>query len=297
MSEHDRRDAAGIRETTGNGGLSRVEVVSALGTAEVYLHGAQVTQWQPSHAAAPVLWMSAHSSYDPAKPIRGGIPVCFPWFGAHDSDRAAPAHGFARLSDWTLTQAAARDDGETSLRFELAGERLSEAWPFRFRAALEVIAGATLTVALEVENRDDQPFTYEEALHTYFGVSDIFAISISGLERTTYLDKVGAGGERTQDDQPIRFTGETDRVYLETTAACVIDDRGLRRRIAVSKEHSRSTVVWNPWIAKAHAMADFGDDEWPGMVCVETANVGDAAVHLLPGERHRMTVRLAVEPY
>ena len=110
-------------------------------------------------------------------------------------------------------------------------------------------------MSLEVENRDDKEFTFEEALHTYFTVSDIAGVSISGLERTPYLDKAGGSTERTQDDTPIRFTGETDRVYLETTATCSIDDPGLQRRIVVSKENSRSTVVWNPWIAKAHAMA------------------------------------------
>ena len=120
-------------------------------------------------------------------------------------------------------------------------------------------------------------------------------MTISGLERTPYLDKAGGLTQRTQDDMPIRFSGETDRVYLETMATCSIDDPGLQRRIVVSKDNSRSTVVWNPWIAKARAMQDFGDEEWRGMVCVETANVGVAAVPLAPGERHRMTVSLAVE--
>ena len=277
--------------------LPRLEISTAACTASVYPHGSQVARWQPSHSAAPVLWMSEHSFYDPAKPIRGGVPICFPWFGPNAGDPAAPAHGFARLSDWTLVEAVERTDAQVSLAFALEGERMSPAWPFRFRAAFEVLMGPTLTMALEIENRDEAAIGYEEALHTYFTVSDISAISISGLERTTYIDKVGGSPERTQDDAPIRFAGETDRVYLDTTAACVIDDPGLRRRIVVDKQHSRSTVVWNPWIAKARAMADFGDGEWPGMVCVETANVGDAAIRLAPGERHRMTVRLAVEPY
>ena len=150
-------------------------------------------------------------------------------------------------------------------------------------------------MSLEVENRDEREFTFEEALHTYFAVSDIADVTISGLERTPYLDKVGGLTQRTQDDMPIRFSGETDRAYLETMATCSIDDPGLQRRIVVSKDNSRSTVVWNPWIAKARAMQDFGDEEWRGMVCVETANVGVAAVPLAPGERHRMTVSLAVE--
>ncbi len=139
---------------------------------------------------------------------------------------------------------------------------MSAPWPFRFRAIYEVVIGATLSMSLEVENRDEKEFSFEEALHTYFAVSDIADVTISGLERTPYLDKAGGLTERTQDDLPIRFSGETDRVYLETMATCSIDDPGLQRRIVVSKDGSRSTVVWNPWIAKARAMQDFGDEEW-----------------------------------
>jgi glucose-6-phosphate 1-epimerase len=284
-----------VRVVEGPGGLPRLDIATPVATAQAYLHGAHLTHWQPSHAKAPVLWMSEHSLWQDAKPIRGGVPICFPWFGPHRSESSAPAHGFARLLDWTLAGAVERD-GAVAVTFALDGARLSEVWPFRFRAEYEVVVGATLAMSLEVENRDRIGFSFEEALHTYFAVSSIADVSIAGLERTPYLDKAGGLTERTQDDTPIRFTRETDRVYLETAATCSIDDPGQQRRIIVSKDNSRSTVVWNPWIAKARAMADFGDEEWRGMVCVETANVGAAAVRLAPGERHRMTVSLAVEP-
>jgi glucose-6-phosphate 1-epimerase len=284
-----------VRIVEGHGGLPRLDIATPSATAQVYLHGAHLTHWQPSHAKAPVLWMSEHSLWQDAKPIRGGVPICFPWFGPHRSESSAPAHGFARLVDWTLAGAVDRD-GSVAVTFALDGARLSEVWPFRFRAEHEVVVGSTVTMSLEVENRDEVGFSFEEALHTYFAVSSIADVSIAGLERTPFLDKAGGLTERTQDDTPIRFTSETDRVYLETTATCSIDDPGLQRRIIVSKDNSRSTVVWNPWIAKARALADFGDEEWRGMVCVETANVGAPAVRLAPGERHRMTVSLAVEP-
>ena len=284
-----------VRIVEGPGGLPRLDIATPAAAAQAYLHGAHLTHWLPSHAEAPVLWMSEHSLWQDGKPIRGGVPICFPWFGPHRSESSAPGHGFGRLVDWTLAGAVERDDQSVAVTFVLEGARLSEVWPFRFRAEYEVAVGSTLTMSLEVENRDDTGFSFEEALHTYFRVSSIADVAISGLERTPYLDKVGGLAARTQDDQPIRFSGATDRVYLETSAACSIDDPGLQRRIIVSKDNSRSTVVWNPWIAKARAMADFGDEEWRGMVCVETANVGAAAVRLAPGERHRMTVSLAVE--
>jgi D-hexose-6-phosphate mutarotase len=286
---------ASVKIIEGPGGLPRLDIATPAATAQAYLHGAHLVRWQPSHAQAPVLWMSEHSLWQDGKPIRGGVPICFPWFGPHPSTPSAPAHGFARLVDWTLAGAVERDDRSVAVTFALEGARLSELWPFRFRAEYEVAVGSTLTMSLAVENRDDAGFSFEEAFHTYFAVSSFGDVSIAGLERAPYLDKVGGLTERTQDDAPIRFSGETDRVYLETTAPCWIDDPGLQRRIIVSKDNSRSTVVWNPWIAKARAMADFGDEEWRGMVCVETANVGAAAVRLAPGERHRMTVSLAVE--
>ena len=286
---------ASVRLVDGDGKLPRLAVSTAACTAEVFPHGAHVARWQPAHANAPVLWLSDHSFWEDRKPIRGGVPICFPWFGPHPSSSGAPAHGFARLLDWTLVEARDSEDGSVSLIFVLEGEELSPLWPCRFRAAFSVSFGRTMTMALEIENRDVRPLTFEEALHTYFTVSDISQVTIAGLERSRYVDKAGGMTERAPDGSLVRFTGETDRVYLDTSATCVIDDPGLRRRIEVAKEHSRSTVVWNPWIAKARAMQDFGDEEWRGMVCVETANVAEAAVQLQPGERHRMAVSLAVE--
>ena len=286
---------ASVKLLEGDGTLPRLAIATDACRAEVFLHGAHLTRWQPAHATSPVLWLSDHSFWEDRKPIRGGVPICFPWFGPHRSDSSAPAHGFARLLDWTLVEAVDSQNGGVSLTFALEGQDLSPLWPFRFRAAFSVEMGETMTMALEVENRDVRPLSFEEALHTYFSVSDISQVTISGLERSPYLDKVGGTTQRAADDSPVRFTGETDRVYLDSSATCVIDDPGLRRRIEVAKAHSRSTVVWNPWIAKARAMQDFGDGEWRGMVCVETANVAEAAVQLQPGERHRMTVALAVE--
>jgi glucose-6-phosphate 1-epimerase len=150
-------------------------------------------------------------------------------------------------------------------------------------------------MALDVTNRDDVPFTFEEALHTYFSVGHIERVALTGLERTDYFDKVAGSARRGQPDEPIRFHGEMDRVYLDTGAACVIHDPGMKRRIRIAKSGSRATVVWNPWIAKARAMPDFGDLEWPGMLCVETANVEGAAVRLEPGHTHRMTASIDVE--
>ena len=274
--------------------LPRLDVAGRHGTAQIYLHGAQVTAWQPVHARHPVLWMSAHSSFKPDKPIRGGVPICFPWFGPHREDKTVPAHGFGRLTPWTLCDARETPDGTVHLTLQLEDDNASPVWPHYFHADLRLSIGRTLTLALFVDNPDHIAFSFEEALHTYFSVSNIEQVSVSGLENTEYLDKVSASGQR-QGAEPIRFTGETDRVYVNTQSPCVIHDPGMKRRITIAKRGSDSTVVWNPWVQKARAMADFGDDEWPGMLCIETANVGDAAVTLRPEDRHTMTAEISVE--
>ena len=170
----------------------------------------------------------------------------------------------------------------------------SAAWPHAFAASYRVTIGSALTLALEVSNPGGDAITFEEALHTYFAVRDVRAIQITGLEDTDYLDKVGGTTQRNQGTEPIRFTRETDRVYLRTEAASTLHDPGHGRRIVVRKSGSAATVVWNPWVDKARAMPDFGDDEWPEMVCIETANVNVHAITLAPGARHTLSATIEV---
>lgn len=285
-----------VRAEIGPGNLPRLVVKTRLGGGTVYFQGAHVAAWHPAAASEPVLWMSDDSYFELGKPLRGGVPICFPWFGAHASDPKAPGHGFGRLRDWNLIEAVESADGAVTLALELASDKaLTPLWPHAFRAVHRITMGATLTMALEVTNAGPDAFTFEEALHTYFAVRDVRHVSITGLERTDYLDKVTAFERKNQGGEAIRFTGETDRVYLNTTATCVIDDPGARRRIALRKTGSDATVVWNPWIAKALAMPDFGDDEWTEMVCVETCNVNVHARTLAPGASHTMTAIIEVE--
>jgi glucose-6-phosphate 1-epimerase len=285
---------SGVSLGPGRGGLARVRVDAPRGQGEVYLHGAHVTDWHPA-GHAPVLWVSRESQFTDGRPIRGGVPICFPWFAAHATDAAAPAHGFARIRPWRFVDASA-DGDRIDLRFgwgddEDTGRSL---WPHPFAAEYRVGFGKHLSLALDVTCTGRAPIEFESALHTYFAVSDIRSVTVTGLAGTEYLDKVAGFTRTRQGDAPIAFDGETDRIYLDTEAACTIHDPGLDRRITVSKGGSLSTVVWNPWIAKARAMPDFGDDEWPGMLCIETANVRDRAVRLEPGSHHTMTADIAI---
>lgn len=269
----------GVTLTDGRGGLQKLAIATEAASAELFLHGAHLTHWQP-RGHDPVLFLSEKSLYDPTKPIRGGIPVIFPWFGPHPTRTDLPIHGTVRTKPWTLESAS--PDGTVRLALDTDEAGLSMAFSI----------GASLEVRMTVRAR--KALTFEEALHTYFAVGDVRRVSVTGLENTDYIDKVDGRKRKTQSDEPVRIGAETDRVYLGTTKTCVIRDPVLKRRIEVAKEGSGTTVVWNPWIDKARAMADFGDDEWPKMICVESANAGEAALALEPGQSHTLVVRITV---
>jgi glucose-6-phosphate 1-epimerase len=286
---------AGVVLDSGRGGLARLSIDTDICAAELYLHGAHLCQWQPRSQARPVLWMSGRSRFEAGAPIRGGVPICFPWFGPKAGDPSAPVHGLARTSAWNLDGATLEADGSVTVRLGLdCGTLASPHVPRTLVLAYELRLGRGLSMALTVTSRGDAPITFEEALHTYFAVGDARQVRVAGLEGATYLDKVDGAKRKTQSDEPITIGAETDRLYLDTGSAVTLTDPGFGRRIRVEKTGSRSTVVWNPWVAKSRAMPDFGDDEWPGMICIETANAADDAVTVPPHASHAMTAAISV---
>lgn len=277
----------------GKANLTVIKIKTEHANATVYLHGGHVTHFQPV-GRKPVLFISDKSDFLPDKPIRGGVPVCFPWFGQGRQNNSNPPHGFARLLPWTLASIDEESDGSIVVLLMLKSDQHTrKLWPVDFELGHRITVGKQLTMSLEMRNTSNDDLTFEEALHTYFVVGDIHRTTVHGLQGASYLDKVKTG-KQVQEDELVTFTGETDRVY-NTTGTMVIDDPVFGRKIIITKAGSNNTVVWNPWIAKAKAMPDFGDQEWPGMVCVETANVKDDAIVLQPGGRHVMTTSLSVE--
>jgi glucose-6-phosphate 1-epimerase len=282
--------AGGVRFERGNGGLIRAVLSTPASEAHVYLHGAHVTHFAIA-AQAPVLFLSSQSLFQPERAIRGGVPICFPWFGPRNPDPAgnSPMHGFARIRPWKVESSGAAAD-RSVIRLSLADdEQTRRLWPHAFVAEYEVGLGPDrLELALTIRSRGETPLEFEEALHSYFAVAEVRDCVVEGLDGVEYLDKTDNFAPKIQTGD-LTIAGETDRICLNTTGPCAIVDRGNRRRIMNEKENSHATVVWNPWVAKAKAMTDFGDDEWPRMVCVETCNVAPhAAVTLAPGAVHRM---------
>lgn len=270
-------------------GLQGRRLLTRDGTrAELMLQGAHVLRWQPA-GHRPVLWVSGKSWFEPGRPIRGGIPICFPWFGAHPSDSSQPAHGVVRQQPWKLVTAEPSAEGDL---IDLCLE-CSEA-PFEVEYRVRVGRELKCSLRVDLPLGSSAPASFEAALHTYLAVSDIHSVQLLGLETVPYLNKVPGQSDGAASGRPLEFTGETDRIYQESEHTVSVVDPGWRRVITVSKSGSRSTVVWNPWIDKSRRMPDFGDDEWTGMLCVETANTGSCRVTLQPGESHLMQAVIAV---
>lgn len=299
VTVHDLNERFGlqgaVRFEDGPSGLTRAKIATDAATAEIYLQGAHVALWQPAIAKHPVLFMSGKSHFAAGKAIRGGVPLVFPWFADRTGGLPGGAHGFARILPWEVVAAEQRAEG-VALSFKLLPNQTTRDLGFdHFVLVYEVVVGKTLTLALEVENVGDSPLTFEEALHAYYSVSDVRQIEVSGLDETDYLDRADNAKPRHQGVGAIRFAGETDQLHLHTQAAVTISDPDWRRRIVIEKRGSNSTVVWNPWIEKAARLADFGDDEWPHMVCVEPANAAQDAVTVQPGGTHTMGMTVRVE--
>jgi D-hexose-6-phosphate mutarotase len=279
----------------GKNGMPRIRVTSPAAEAEIYLHGAHVTHYQPK-GHKPVLFMSGESLFDPAKAIRGGVPLIFPWFGPNPADPKAPQHGFARATQWTVKAASVGADAKAHVVLGLGPSDATRTyWPHDFDVTFTIDVGKTLDMTLDVLNKGASPIRFEEALHTYLAVADVRQTKIDGLGGRTFIDKVDKAARKQQASGSFTLGGETDRVYLDSPDTVTVDDMGNGRKIVVSKSGSASTVVWNPWVEKAKAMSDFGDEEWPHMLCIETANAADNAVTLAPHAHHVMKATVSVQ--
>ncbi|MBI1195206.1 MAG: D-hexose-6-phosphate mutarotase [Gammaproteobacteria bacterium] len=273
---------------TGHGGLDFVEIENELGRATVALQGAHVVDYQAT-GKHPLLWLSKAVRFAQGKSIRGGVPVCWPWFGPHPTDPNAPAHGFARTALWAPIETSSLPDGGTRLILALPRptERSVATDALEVRLTIEV--GNALAFELETFNGGDEPYLLTQALHTYFLVGDVRQIQINGFDQCAYLDKVN-GGENVQSG-PVTISSEVDRIYLNCPEEYSIFDPLLDRTISISARGSSSAVIWNPWVEKAERLGDMGESGHLNMICVETTNAADDGIHLAPGEQHSLSAR------
>jgi glucose-6-phosphate 1-epimerase len=285
---------AGVLEFAETNGLVRALISLDGMSGEIYLQGAQLTAWQPS-GERPVLFTSPNRVIAPGRAIRGGIPIIFPWFGPSRQTPPGPQHGFARTALWHLDSIETGNDTSLTMTFSLDdGDVVSASWPEPFRAIYSVTFAQTLLLHFAVQNRARHPILFEEALHSYFAISDIAAVTISGLAGSTYVDKTRGERRECQTEPILAITAETDRVYLDTPRQSAIADGRWQRRVIVEKDGAASTVVWNPWAEKAATLDDLGDPAWRGMVCVETGNIADNGVRLATDAEYAMSTTISI---
>lgn len=279
-----------LRFTEVKPGFVVAEITTPLARASVALHGAHVLSWQPA-GQQPVIWVSKAAFFEPGKAVRGGVPICWPWFGAVPGKTL---HGFVRTLVWQVRGAALDAAGQLVLRLGMTDDAATRAvWDHAFDLELAVTVGSTLTLALTTRNTGDAPLTLTQALHTYLCTADISRTTVQGLDGTRYLDKVQAFAV-CQQDGDVTFSGETDRIYTDTTADSLIQDAAGGRTIRIAKQGSASTVVWNPWSDKEKTMADMAPGEYRQMLCVETCNAGPDAVTIAAGGEHKLVATLSV---
>jgi glucose-6-phosphate 1-epimerase len=272
-------------------GLECVTVTNTFARAQICFHGGHVTAFEPQ-GQKPVLWLSPLSAFQPGKAIRGGIPICWPWFGPHPNRPDMPAHGFARTRSWKGVDAAQLADGRTRLRLSLEDDADTRAlWPHAFSLILSVTIGEALELELTTVNTGDTPFSYTDALHTYVKVADVLQARVDGFEGAPFVHSTRHF--RGVQSGPIAFQGEVNNIYVPNRSVAAVTDPGLGRVFEIEKSGSLATVVWNPGEVGGSGMKDVGP-HWNEFLCVEAANCADTQVTLLPGTSHTTTQRIRV---
>ncbi len=282
-----------VQLTSGREGIPSFVLSTPDAEAEISLLGGHMLRFDPK-GDAPLLWMSPATPYSVGKAIRGGIPICFPWFGPHRTNKDLPVHGIARLKMWQPESSALLSDGRVRLVVALlSDETTMAAWPHPFRLELAVTVGKNLELELSATNTGREPFLYDDCLHTYFSVSDVAHTTVEGLDGVGYIDRLNGDVRRVQGGN-LAPKGETVNAYMQCPARICFTDSGTGRRIVQEKMGFASTVVWNPWEGSARKNPEIATG-WKDFLCVEAANCLDSPVTVLPGNTHCSAVRYSID--
>ncbi|MFZ0468224.1 MAG: D-hexose-6-phosphate mutarotase [Thiogranum sp.] len=292
---NDHAIAGQLEFVEGKGGFPLARIDNGKARALVSVYAGQVLSYQPANQAHDLLFLSDAAYFQAGKAIKGGIPVCWPWFGPDPEDRGRAAHGFVRNRPWTVRATETLADGDARITLGLVDNpETRDIWPEAFDLSLEVTIGVGLRVELHTRNTGDQPFAITQALHSYFNVGAIGQVQVLGLEESDYLDKAADGSRNTQAGA-VCFDQEVDRIYLDVQPGLIIDDAAFGRRISITSTGSHTAVVWNPWADISANMGDLRDDDYQRFVCVETANAATDTIEVRPGEGYRLGVEYRME--
>lgn len=284
-----------VKFIEGQGGLPFIQVQTDKAQALISVYAGQVLSFKPINQDADLMFLSTKAYYQAGKAIKGGAPICWPWFGADPEGKGRPAHGFVRNRMWEVIETHLGPEGEVAVTLGLNDTPETQAiWPYSFQLRLVVTIGDTLKLALITHNTGDQAFTITQAFHTYFSVKDIHHATVSGLDGNSYLDKVDAGKQKQQSGN-VRIDSEVDRIYLNVSNDLIIHDAALNRRIAIKSQGSQTAVVWNPWEKIAKEMADLLDDDYLRLLCVETTNAATDTILIQPGNQFSLIAHYQVK--
>ncbi|MEM6518178.1 MAG: D-hexose-6-phosphate mutarotase [Cyanobacteria bacterium P01_C01_bin.70] len=280
--------AGQITFVEGKGGFPYIEVANDQATALISLYGGQVLAFQPTAASHGLMFVSENAYYQTGKAIKGGAPICWPWFGPDPKGQGRPNHGFARSRLWQVKSTQALPSGATQviLGFSYSNDT-RELWPYEFELSIEITVGRVLELVLVSGNLGDRPFDITQALHTYFAVGDITQTQVLGLDGTTYIDKVDDQKTKSQAGA-VAIASEVDRIYQGVPSELTIQDDALDRQIRITSTGSQTAVVWNPWIEVSAKSGDLTDDAYQHFICVETTNAADDVVTVPAREEYRL---------
>ncbi len=276
----------------GSGGLTMIQVNTPKAKALISIHAGQVLSYQPD-GSDDMLFLSNKAYYQNGKAIKGGAPICWPWFGP-DPEGKGPGHGFVRNRPWNVIDTEIIDDNTVKITLGLTNSTdTHEIWPHQFELSQEIIIGDSLNLTLSTHNIGAESFTITQGFHTYFRVGDITQTSVLGLQDCNYIDKVAGGAEKNQIG-PVTATAEVDRIYRTISNTLIIDDIALDRGIQIISQGSHSAVIWNPWEKISKEMADLEDTDYLRFICVETTNADKDAVTVIPGQTHRLVANYQI---
>lgn len=270
-------------------GFIMVDISNHYAKARISTYAGQVISFLPDGEEEDLLFLSDKVVYQDGKAIRGGTPICWPWFGDDTSGFGRPSHGFVRNQPWTVLASLALEDGRTSITLGLSDSEGSRAvWPYKFKLELEVIVGKKLEVKLTTKNMGSKAFSITQALHTYFHISDVDNVSVTGLDSKHYLDKLEGFNSKSQLGD-VEISAETDRIYQDAPKRVELKDSGFERTINIASEGSKTTVIWNPWSTSVTKIADLDEKSFRHFICVETANAADDTVTIQASNEHTIT--------
>ncbi|NJK55112.1 MAG: D-hexose-6-phosphate mutarotase [Pleurocapsa sp. SU_5_0] len=280
-------------ESQGNFPLIKINNEHAEATISVY--AGQVLSFKPVGQVEDLMFLSSQAYYQTGKAIKGGTPICWPWFGPDPEGKGRASHGFVRDRLWQVRDVVITQDGATQVTMGLVDTSETRAiWNYSFDFSVMITVGKVLKITLVTRNTGSESFAITQALHTYFKIGDINQVTVLGLENKAYIDKVDRGQQKTQSGA-ITFSGECDRIYLDVPAQLAINDRALNRQITVTATNSKTAIVWNPGADISAKMADLGDRDYENFVCVETANAADEVITVLAGAQYQIAAQYAVE--